>query len=180
MCCLLDASPKTLSKEDIIEKVWDSRHISPESLPQLIIRTRQALGDSKKTVLINEPGIGYKLNFSTRGKQSRDDNSAVGVTTPISSHLQTSHLSKNAVLTPEQSTRKLNFVKLLVIAILLIAVIFQCLYLLSAVRYKNEFKSIGHNTPYPFVQTKDEQTIVTIDNYECIYQKDRKLLSCQK
>ncbi|GAL02426.1 hypothetical protein JCM19237_5319 [Photobacterium aphoticum] len=62
--CLVDASPDVLSHEQIVEKVWQSRPISQESLAQLISRTRNTLCDRDKSILVNVLGEGYKLVFT--------------------------------------------------------------------------------------------------------------------
>jgi DNA-binding winged helix-turn-helix (wHTH) protein len=50
--CLVDAHPSTISNKAIIQQVWGYEHISQESLPQLINRTRRTLEDNEK----NHPG----------------------------------------------------------------------------------------------------------------------------
>ncbi|MCV3262814.1 winged helix-turn-helix domain-containing protein [Vibrio harveyi] len=62
--CLVDAYPNTISNKEIIQQVWGYEHISQESLPQLINRTRRTLEDNEKTILVNTPGVGYSLNFT--------------------------------------------------------------------------------------------------------------------
>lgn len=62
--CLVDANPNTISNKEIIQQVWGYEHISQESLPQLINRTRRTLEDNDKSILINVPGVGYSLNFT--------------------------------------------------------------------------------------------------------------------
>ncbi|WP_235860693.1 winged helix-turn-helix domain-containing protein [Vibrio jasicida] len=61
--CLVDAYPNTISNKEIIQQVWGYEHISQESLPQLINRTRRTLEDYEKTILVNTPGVGYSLSF---------------------------------------------------------------------------------------------------------------------
>ncbi|WDZ73468.1 winged helix-turn-helix domain-containing protein [Vibrio harveyi] len=55
--CLVDAYPNTISNKEIIQQVWGYEHISQESLPQLINRTRRTLEDNEKTILVNTPRL---------------------------------------------------------------------------------------------------------------------------
>nr|WP_086938274.1 winged helix-turn-helix domain-containing protein [Thaumasiovibrio occultus] len=64
LICLYEAYPDVASREHIVDYVWESKPISVESLPQLISRTRVALDDYAKRILVNEPGVGYSLAFT--------------------------------------------------------------------------------------------------------------------
>lgn len=65
MSCLYRAYPNSVSNQDIIHDVWKTEHVSNESLPQLIIRTRNTLDDKEKNIIVNQPGEGYSLHIST-------------------------------------------------------------------------------------------------------------------
>lgn len=62
LCLLINEYPSFCSKQKISETLWPGYTISPESIPQLIIKTRASLKDSNKTIIINTSGKGYKLN----------------------------------------------------------------------------------------------------------------------
>ncbi|RJX67168.1 hypothetical protein DZ860_19320 [Vibrio sinensis] len=184
LCCLLDAHPMTLNRDEIIEKVWQTKHISAESLPQLIIRTRQVFNDKNKHIIVNEPGIGYKLNFS--------------VTEPILEHV-TNELDtsindsvnnakdrnddeiksrRNKFDSIKKHITKKNALLFLNLSLTLFIVL-QIGILLSAVYYKNVYKNIGVSEPYPYTKKINGQTILKIGNYDCIFIKEHQLLNCK-
>ncbi len=58
---LVQAYPEPVSKEDLIEQVWDGAAVSDDSITQSIAALRRALGDKDHTVLQTNPGRGYRL-----------------------------------------------------------------------------------------------------------------------
>ena len=50
-----------VSRAHLISKLWIRGSISPESVSQIINRTRTALKDTDKALILNEVGMGYKL-----------------------------------------------------------------------------------------------------------------------
>ncbi|MFA0413287.1 transcriptional regulator [Vibrio renipiscarius] len=181
--CLLDSYPETVTKEKIIEQVWQTKHISSESLPQLIIRTRQVLKDKKKAVLINEPGIGYRINLNEEEEQENDiENQTIesDFVNPLNEpRMQSSIVSltkKN--LNGSQFSNVHNASFLACIIVLIGLALFQSINMVSAIHYKVIFEDFVHSIPYPYITQKSDQTIITIENNECIYNKDKSLLNC--
>ncbi|WP_083628787.1 winged helix-turn-helix domain-containing protein [Vibrio panuliri] len=168
LCCLIDAHPAVVDKETIVENVWETKHISSESLPQLINRTRQVLGDHDKNILVNEPGKGYRLNFTTLETENINDESKE---MSIDEHEEKLVSKIDAPLVNKP------WIMLITLS-LVVVVIFQCCSLYSVLYHKLIFNSIVTSTPYPYITEKNDQTIVTIDNHECIYYQDQQLLSC--
>ncbi|GAL04232.1 hypothetical protein JCM19237_2383 [Photobacterium aphoticum] len=72
LSCLYTASPSPVPNHIIVKTVWGSGHISAESLPQLISRTRQILDDKKKSIIINHPGHGYSLSLTSIDTPEQD------------------------------------------------------------------------------------------------------------
>lgn len=62
--CLYNPSKEPVSKEKIINTIWPSQAISPESLPQIINKTRKSIYDSEKNVIQHLRNVGYILNHS--------------------------------------------------------------------------------------------------------------------
>lgn len=180
LSCLITAYPATLTKEQIIEVVWKTKHISSESLPQLIIRTRQVLQDSKKEILINDPGIGYRLNFE------REPETALA--TPLNQPACAT-VEQNTIDMAEEKTVQTNLFEgsikrekpwLLFLVLMLTGVtLFQVIRLSEAIHFKAAYESHADFAPYPYIIEKNNRTIVTIDNHECIYLKSQQLLRCQ-
>lgn len=180
--CLVEAHPATINKDEIVEKVWQTKHISAESLPQLIIRTRQILNDTNKRILINEPGIGYKLNFTI------DDSDLESLTRTTNNETDNTHRIKSDNTIVEKQGTELKIASqnqiqqpwVLISSIALIGLIlFQVVQLSSAVYYKRIYENIGTSEPYPYISTKDNRTIITIENHECIYNQEQQLLRCK-
>nr|WP_086939326.1 helix-turn-helix domain-containing protein [Thaumasiovibrio occultus] len=161
--CLFDAHPQTLPNDNIVEYVWNGKPTSPESLPQLIKRTRLALEDTERTILVNEPGVGYRLAFTE---------CAISQSAPRSTKL-----ADQAML--RESWR--NNVAVLWPAIALIAGMLT-IYHLSTVAdawyFKPKFDHLQVAKPYPFISESEGKTELTIDGHQCIYIKERRLIRC--
>lgn len=164
--CLVDANPNTISNKEIIQQVWGYEHISQESLPQLINRTRRTLEDNDKSILINVPGVGYSLNF-TAAEQEK--------------------LVSEALIEPKQETLPMSVIKTgqsqglwcLLLAALLVLTVFNFYETAKALYYKHDFEQVLRAKAYPEIKRSDDgKTIVTINNHECIYHKDQLLLQC--
>ncbi|MET2946951.1 winged helix-turn-helix domain-containing protein [Vibrio owensii] len=164
--CLVDAHPNTISNKEIIQQVWGYEHISQESLPQLINRTRRTLEDNDKSILINVPGVGYSLNF-TAAEQEK--------------------LVSEALIEPKQETLPMSVIKTgqsqglwcLLLAALLVLTVFNFYETAKALYYKHDFEQVLRAKAYPEIKRSDDgKTIVTINNHECIYHKDQLLLQC--
>ncbi|EGR0668765.1 winged helix family transcriptional regulator [Vibrio vulnificus] len=158
--CLLSAHPKTLSKQQIIEQIWGTQHISQESLPQLIIRTRQTLEDTTKQILENKVGIGYQLNFSTIEESEIDEKKINGENLSIQDKRERYWFSAS---------------------ILLIAVtLFNVWNYFSAVIHKSEIQEVLRAKAYPYITRVDKDSItISIDNRECLYDRTQFLLTCK-
>ncbi|WP_199460236.1 winged helix-turn-helix domain-containing protein [Vibrio owensii] len=164
--CLVDAHPNTISNKEIIQQVWGYEHISQESLPQLINRTRRTLEDNDKSILINVPGVGYSLNFAAAEQEK---------------------LVSEALIEPKQETLPMSVIETgqsqglwcLLLAALLVLTVFNFYETAKALYYKHDFEQVLRAKAYPEIKRSDDgKTIVTINNHECIYHKDQLLLQC--
>lgn len=177
LACLIEAYPNTLKKEQIIEKVWGSKHISQESLPQLINRTRQSLEDGNKSILVNEPGVGYSLNFTPVTADS-----AVKTTPSINACPDASPSTQPLSQTLRSSAPTIAVQNRLWGALctaLIVSLAFNLWDLGTAVHYQQDFLNVLNEKPYPKM-TKGQDGIIhlTIDNHECKYYKTQLLLQC--
>ncbi|WP_045409651.1 winged helix-turn-helix domain-containing protein [Vibrio jasicida] len=163
--CLVDAHPSTISNKAIIQQVWGYEHISQESLPQLINRTRRTLEDNDKSILINVPGVGYSLNFAAEQEK----------------------LVSEVLIEPKQKTLPMSVIKTgqsqglwsLLLTALLILTVFNLYETAKALYYKHDFEQVLKAKVYPEIKRSDDgKTVVTINNHECIYHKDQLLLQC--
>ncbi|MHA2849557.1 winged helix-turn-helix domain-containing protein [Vibrio harveyi] len=156
--CLVDAYPNTISNKEIIQQVWGYEHISQESLPQLINRTRRTLEDNEKTILVNTPGVGYSLNFKFAPEES--------ITKPKECALKS---------TSKQNAKLWNALFI----VMLLVTLFNLYETTKALYYKHDFEQVLKAKAYPEIKRSDDgKTIVTINNHECIYHKDQLLLQC--
>lgn len=157
--CLLSAHPETLSRQQIIEKIWGSQHISQESLPQLINRTRQTLEDTSKRIIINKVGVGYKLKFNT---------------------IEGSNVTMDNKDKLSLKKRKLDRYWLIIVVGLGILTLLNIWHFAAAIGYKLEFEKVLQAKKYPYITPIDsEKSTVIIDNHECIYDRTQLLLTCQ-
>ncbi|WP_039987922.1 winged helix-turn-helix domain-containing protein [Vibrio owensii] len=166
--CLVDAHPNTISNKEIIQQVWGYEHISQESLPQLINRTRRTLEDSDKSILINVPGVGYSLNFAAAEQEELVSETPIE---PKQEAIVTSDARKGY----HQNKKLWRFL----FAALLVVTMFNLWNTANALYYKHDYEKVLRAAPYPETKRLDDGTItVTIDNHECTYYKDQLLLQC--
>lgn len=159
LICLQEAYPNVLKNKDIIEKVWEGLHVSPESLPRLVNRTRKVLGDTDKKILVNSYGYGYTLNFKTTTQKKRN------ITTSMFKLM---------------NFKALNFYDMVCFAFILVT-LFNFYGAVKAVYYKNDFEHVIQAKEYPQKRILSTgKTIITINGHECIYEKSQLLLQCQK
>ncbi len=160
--CLVDSHPSTISNKEIIQQVWGYEHISQESLPQLINRTRRTLKDNEKTILVNTPGVGYSLSFEF----APDEPVSQPMTKPEEYELKP--VSK-------QNAKLWNALFI----VMLLVTLFNLYETTKALYYKHDFEQVLKAKVYPEMKRSDDgKTIVTINNHECIYHKDQLLLQC--
>lgn len=160
--CLVDAYPNTISNKEIIQQVWGYEHISQESLPQLINRTRRTLEDNGKTILVNTPGVGYSLNF----KFAPEEPVLKPITKPEECALKS---------TSKQNAKLWNALFI----VMLLVTLFNLYETTKALYYKHDFEQVLKAKAYPEMnRSKDGTITLTIDNHECIYHKDQLLLKC--
>ncbi len=164
--CLYDAYPETVQNDQIIESVWGSKHTSPESLPQLIIRTRQAIGDVDKTILVNEPGVGYSLVFKPKPVQETLVRDELESCTEVEAKAEPEH-------------QRSNIAWLLVMVLLSCATIYNLWVAGESLYNRADFIELHHLQPYPDMEQSENGDIkLKIDNHDCLYSKDQLLLQC--
>lgn len=60
---LIEQSPKTLSRDEIINHVWgQEKDLSPRTIDNAIARLRQVIGDEQEQYIRSVRGIGYQWN----------------------------------------------------------------------------------------------------------------------
>ncbi|MGI9945966.1 winged helix-turn-helix domain-containing protein [Vibrio hyugaensis] len=165
---LYNAHPKVLRRHEIINYVWESKPTSPESLPQLVNRTRIVLEDNNKDILVNEPGVGYSLNFTLLDEQRE--------------------VEEKVAFENSAKPKTINYVEAkpvdlklkLIVPVLIVLTMFNLSSAIEASYYSHQFMSAFFATPYPNVKQIDENNIsLVIDNNECHYTKNTQLLRCQ-
>lgn len=165
---LYNAHPKVLQRNEIINYVWESKPTSPESLPQLVNRTRIVLEDNNKDILVNEPGVGYSLNFTLLDEQRE--------------------VEDKVAFENSDKPKTINYVEAkpvelklkLLVPVLIVLTMFNLSSAIEASYYSHQFMSAFFATPYPNVKQIDENNIsLVIDNNECHYTKNTQLLRCQ-
>lgn len=164
--CLYHAHPSVLQRDEIVDFVWESKPTSPESLPQLINRTRIALGDTNKDILVNEPGVGYSLNFELLTKQQTAESKTA------------KERSEKPIGCIEAKPRDVK--TMLIMPILVVLTLCNLGSAIEASYYKHQFMSAFFAKPYPNAKQIDNNNIsIVIDNNECNYTKNTQLLKCQ-
>ncbi|ROV57662.1 winged helix family transcriptional regulator [Vibrio ponticus] len=160
--CLYDAHPNVLTKEQIVDEVWSNTFTSSESLPQLIIRTRQAIGDSTKQILVNQTGIGYSLNFKL----------------PVDDKVD-SALSEHDSAKIPNSKQAFGLWQFLVI-LMCLGTAYHAFEVGKSFYYASVFKRVHHTNPYPNVLSiSDGKVDVLIGKTKCVYEKKKLLLDCE-
>ncbi|MGF1868091.1 winged helix-turn-helix domain-containing protein [Enterovibrio norvegicus] len=186
--CLHDAHPNVLQREQIIDYVWESKPTSAESLPQLINRTRHALGDKDKSILVNAPGYGYYLVFTPSTPEDNVDNDADTEDTDVDVDVDIKTDAKeeeplNAAPAPERSGKSKTLpAKLAWVALFAILSVFTLLHSWEVARgfyYQWSFNHVLHATPYPNMEIQDNgDVLITMDKHTCTYNKEKRLLQC--
>jgi TolB-like protein/Flp pilus assembly protein TadD len=74
LLALIDAAPGLLTHEDLAERVWRGRVVTPETLAQRVLLLRRALGDDARNprYLRGVRGMGYQLIASVRERADPD------------------------------------------------------------------------------------------------------------
>ncbi|MGR5537560.1 winged helix-turn-helix domain-containing protein [Vibrio campbellii] len=172
--CLYEGRHSIVSKEQIISYVWESKPTSQESLSQLINRTRYLIEDNNKSILVNEPSIGYSLSF----KEAIDQNVSVADQTSnndVESDNDVESTKMDVILGTQNHSQAKS-------AILVLATLLTVLHIIySGIKIYNnlKFEGVLQETPYPYVVSKaDGRIFVTIDEHECVYEKNQLLLKC--
>ncbi|WP_194436058.1 winged helix-turn-helix domain-containing protein [Vibrio fluminensis] len=159
--CLYDAYPNVLKKEEIVGEVWSNTFTSPESLPQLIIRTRQAIGDTTKQILVNQPGVGYSLNFQS----------------PVINEVES--LPTDCEPSNDSKRKKTRYFWRLLLGLMCLVTAYNVFEVCSAFYYASVFKQLHHKNYYPnILSTTDGKTEVLIGETKCIYEKKKLILQC--
>ncbi|CZF86078.1 winged helix-turn-helix domain-containing protein [Grimontia marina] len=169
--CLYIAAPNKVSREAITQYVWGSEHISQESLPQLINRTRQVLEDSDKTLISNVPGQGYSLNCETISVQVENMPQEAPGFAEVINETQT---------VDDQASINSASGRLAIVAILAVVTVINISHFIDAYQSKKRFIETRFATPYPHIEKTDDENklIVTVESKECIYEKDIEIINC--
>jgi len=173
LTCLYEGRDGVVSKEQIIDFVWESKPISQESLSQLINRTRYLLEDKDKRILVNEPGIGYSLVFGEQceGKQTTEELSTLSGNIPNTTPPKVESTNKPKLMF---SAKYIGLMLLAAISIVNVWFSGRALY------YNSGFLEVIKANPYPHIAMKDDgKLVVKIDGNECTYDKAQFLLQCQ-
>lgn len=74
LLALVEAAPNLLTHEDLVERVWRGRFVTPETLAQRVLLLRRALGDdaSSPRYLRGVRGHGYQLVPPVRARHLRE------------------------------------------------------------------------------------------------------------
>ena len=62
---------ESVSKNDLLDSVWQKTTVSEEGLVQCVADIRRAINDADKTIVETIPGNGYRLNASASSQTSR-------------------------------------------------------------------------------------------------------------
>ncbi|BCN25764.1 winged helix-turn-helix domain-containing protein [Vibrio alfacsensis] len=165
---LYNASPNILQRHEIINFVWESKPTCPESLPQLINRTRLALEDNNKEILVNEPGVGYSLNFTLPEEEEEVEDRT------------TFENSAQPKVIISVEAKPVDLKAKLILPVLIVLTMCHLGSAIEASYYTHQFLGAFSATPYPHAKKIDAHNIsIVIDNNECHYTKNTQLLKCQ-
>ncbi|GAL04234.1 hypothetical protein JCM19237_2385 [Photobacterium aphoticum] len=194
LCCLLDAYPEPLANTDIIKAVWGGDHISAESLPQLINRTRHMLSDENKDIIINHPGKGYSLDITHHEVSivTEEAHYNAASATPADRKVKTVSQSEtipSAVIEsmmPHETqvdkikAHKVQRIKVAVLFGLTVATLWNSWHLYQAHQTKAQYEAILFNKPFDAIEKTaiTDQWRVTIGDMVCIYKKADQTLDC--
>jgi len=73
---LVENRGRLISKDQLIEEVWEGRAVTDDSLVQCLRDVRHALGEGSNQYLRNERGRGYIFDAETDGRSMLEDNAA--------------------------------------------------------------------------------------------------------
>ncbi|KII75647.1 winged helix-turn-helix domain-containing protein [Vibrio renipiscarius] len=177
--CLYDAAPNTLTREELTLSIWQSEHISQESLPQLINRTRRTLEDNDKSIIINTPGIGYSLNCITEHPQADLTQADSIQVIENTDDAQPINVVRSTAQKPRLFLEKKK-IRFAIVALIIGLSVFNAWNLCSAYLDKQAFIKTRFATPCTNIEkTNDSNKLkVTIDNIECIYEKNNEIIYC--
>lgn len=158
---LIEKYPEHCSKELIKERLWPNYNISPESIPQLVIKTRSALNDIEKSIIINTIGEGYKLakvdifNKNIKGE--------------------------NENLSPKK-TRKLYLVNFILDITMVLSTFFIIKSTYEHVKINYFLFNLKHSTEIKITNNVTTSNLITFTNRSntCIFNKSTMELSCVK
>ncbi|PSV21256.1 hypothetical protein C0W44_08610 [Photobacterium leiognathi subsp. mandapamensis] len=156
LCQLYDAYPHCLTKEQLITAIWNS-NISPESLPQLINRTRKTLNDKDKDIIKYRSNVGYSLTIKQADCFQMKESQVVADSFFVSLFKRFCLLGV-AVLTG-----------------------FNIYNFYDAYTDKEEYINLRFYKPYPRIEETDEpdELMLKVGSNECIYERENKTLICQ-
>ncbi|OLQ94589.1 hypothetical protein BIY21_08275 [Vibrio ponticus] len=169
LSCLVNACPNPLTHTEIVKQVWGNEYISPESLPQLINRTRKTIGDTEKTILKNILNVGYTID--------------VQVNAPKTPELENQKEIKESLPPSERSgTNFKTLVKLIIVVLMVVITSFNLLNFYDAYTSKRDFINTRFWAPYPLlkVNTEGGATTIKLDDGECKYEKDSQTMDCRQ
>lgn len=171
LTCLYTAYPAPVSNQNIVQTVWGSEHISVESLPQLISRTRQVLSDSSKTLIVNHPGHGYSLTLTDIPQHSAQNTAVDDITInrdPLNGRKLIEKLA-TSFIRPKT-----------LFSLLLLATVWNGLNLWDVYEQRQSYEAFLFHTRYPYISKTEQphQLFVTIGNETCLYDQKTKTLDC--
>ncbi|WP_051202126.1 winged helix-turn-helix domain-containing protein [Ferrimonas senticii] len=157
--CLLSACPNPIRNELLASEVWQGRKMSPESLPQLINRTRCALADDDKSIIVNHPGEGYTLSFEEVDVKALIDSA------------------------PDEKIKfelSVSLLKQLLILALLVLTLANLYRLYHAYSSKKAYQEVLQAVPYPYIErgNKGEVKSLMVGDVVCDYDKEQAALTC--
>ncbi|MBE1274314.1 winged helix-turn-helix domain-containing protein [Enterovibrio baiacu] len=190
LCCLTDAYPNAASKQDIVMNVWGNEFISAESLPQLINRTRAALNDKNKSIIVNIPGVGYALTASKaenlRSISSSETAEAIevekteeDVNTPAV-EVQESHEPLAETTSPAWWLENAHKLRLTAITALLCFTVINILSFYQAYTLKHDYITTRFSVQFSGIEdtANESKKKVTINNLVCFYERESHELDC--
>lgn len=169
LSCLADAYPQPLTRSEIVKQVWSNEFISPESLPQLINRTRKTLGDTEKTILRNIPNVGYIIEAQAHKPSASEAEEKTAV-------------QQNLELTKPPHADFKSKIRMLVVIVMLALTSYNILNFYNAYVSKQQFIDSRFAEPYPLLKTdpKNGATTIILDDGECKYEKDSQTMDCRQ
>ncbi|PML77160.1 winged helix-turn-helix domain-containing protein [Enterovibrio norvegicus] len=184
ICCLVDAYPNAVSKNDIIMSVWGNEFISSESLPQLINRTRKIIGDKEKSIIVNIPTVGYAIEgmvvLEEEGlpKEETLDNAS---TAPSQQPAPTAGgIAQQQAATPSWLQHNAVKLRTTVIGVLLFLTALNAFNLYVAHQAKVNFVKARLSVPYKGLEDTEKTHVkkFTINGLTCLFKRKSHELNC--